>query len=263
MTHITSRENKILKHIAKLQNSRSYRDRHGEYIAEGARLCADALAMAGELVSCAVATEEFLAANREFEKKLDNLKITLYIVSEKIFKNISDTQTPQGILAVMRRGAYGDKTNGAPGSARPTNILILDGISEPGNMGTILRTANALGYRVMLTGGCVDIYNPKVVRTAMGAVFCADVVHITDTGETIGKLKSAGFTVIAAALENSVDIAGAEVGGKVALVIGSEANGISEEILNLADICVKIPMRNGAESLNAAVAAGILMYHFT
>ena len=140
-------------------------------------------------------------------------------------------------------------------------VLILDGVSEPGNMGTIIRTAEAAGIDLIcLTRGCVDVYNSKVVRAAMGSLFRMKFAEC-DAGmaET---MRARGFTLVATALYNSVPLESAQITGKRAIIIGSEAEGVSEEFLSLADIAVKIDMCGKVESLNAAVAAGIVMYKF-
>ena len=255
MINITRFDNKILKHIAKL-DLKSYRDKAGEFIVEGERICGEAISACSERISCVLLTNEFLEKNIIFQKKLDDLHAKIYTVSETIFKRIAKTQTPQGVLCVLKKPSI-NKLD----FAKLSNVLILDGVSEPGNMGTIVRTANAFGFgTVILNKGCVDVYNPKVVRTTMGAIFKVNFVETDNIAECIAQLKAAKFSVVSTALKNSTDINKVEISEKTALVIGSEARGVSEEILKLSDMCVKIPMSEGAESLNAAVAAGIVMH---
>ena len=138
-------------------------------------------------------------------------------------------------------------------------VLILDGVAEPGNMGTIIRTAEAAGIECICLGqGCTDIYAPKAVRSAMGSVFRMKFCGFD--AAAAAALKSAGFTIAATALYNSVPIESAKISGKRAIVIGNEAHGVSDEVLSISDMAVRIDMKGKAESLNAAVAAGIAMY---
>ena len=255
MINITSKDNKILRHTKKLTNNASYRDKSGEFIAEGERLCAEALICNAQISYCIV-TAEFLIRNPDFQKKLDDLKVTIYTVSENLFNSISRTQHPQGVLFVIRIPSV--VTSDFAGTNR---ILILDGISEPGNMGTIIRTADAFGFgTVILCNNCVDIYNPKVVRSTMGGIFRTNFICANNISKTMEQLKSAGFQIAAAVLDGATDITEIKFSDKLALAIGSEANGASAELLAGADSKVKIPMVKEAESLNAAVAAGIAMF---
>jgi len=255
MINITSKDNRILKHTKKLWRA-SYRAKSGEFVAEGERLCDEALTCGETQISYAILTDEFLQQNVNFQKKLDDLGVCVYTVSEKLFSMVSQTTTPQGVLFVIR----------IPDSillkfADLTRILILDGINEPGNMGTIIRTADAFGFStILLCNGCVDIYNPKVVRSSMGGIFRTKFVHAANVSETVESIKSGGFQVVATALEGAVDINTVKFAEKCAIVIGNEANGVSDELLSLSDARVTIPMANETESLNAAVAAGIAMF---
>ena len=255
MKNITSRDNKILKHTKKLAKT-AYRAKAGEFVAEGERLCAEALNFAHTMISYAILTAEFFESNRKFQKKLDDLNISIYIVSEMLFADIAQTTTPQGILFVVKTPLESPRD-----FADISRALILDGISEPGNMGTIIRTADAFGFRtIILANDCVDVYNPKVVRASMGGIFRASFVKADDISLTMNELKSAGFQLVATALDNAQDVTEFKFNKKCALIIGSEASGVSNELLKECDATVKIPMANDAESLNAAVAAGIVMY---
>jgi len=286
MMKIVSRDNKILKHVKKL-GSAAYRAKCGEFIAEGERLCNEALfcfaknlcktkSSQGDAhalrteemtqnrakISYAILSETYLSENVNFQKKLDDLKVKVYTVPDKLFRDISQTDTPQGILFVIKQQMAEEVA-----FADISRVLMLDGVSEPGNMGTIIRTANAFGFRtIVLCNNCVDIYNPKVIRASMGGIFRTKFVKTDHPAtrlhgrEIIELLKSNNFKIVATSLENAVDINTVNFDGKIALVIGNEANGVSKELLNLSDVNVKIPMSDGTESLNAAVAAGIAMY---
>lgn len=249
---LTSRDNGILK-TARSLGRKKFRDREGLYLAEGLRLVTDASQSVPNSIKYFIASENFCEKNNTFINTLDNEGKIVYITKERLFNEISQTETPQGIAAVLRK-----PERAKADFEKLSYVLILDGVSEPGNMGTIIRTAEAAGIEHILLGeGCADVYAPKVVRAAMGSVFR---MNFGDLEGTIPRLKAAGFCVAATALENSKPIETAEISGKRALVIGNEARGVSQEVLDAADIAVRIDMCGRVESLNAAVAAGIAMY---
>lgn len=250
---ISSRDNKIIK-TARLLSKKKGREKNGLYIAEGVRITRDAIEYIPEQTEYVIASESYCEKDGAFIDKLDKSGKIVYITDDKIFNEICDTETPQGIAAVIKI------PNSSELDVANTNyVLILDGISDPGNMGTIIRTAEASGIGLIcLTDGCADIYSPKVVRSSMSSVFRMRFARIKTTD--VSELKKSGFTVVATALDNSVSIDDADVTGKRAIVIGSEARGVSDEIISMSDISVRIDMCGHIESLNAAVAAGIAMY---
>lgn len=253
ITSVTSRENKTVKLIRSL-HKRKGRDKEGLYFAEGTRLVGEAVEYISDKVRYILVSETYAEKNEYEVNKLDNDGKNVYITDDKIFAEICDTQTPQGIAAVIEKPRE-DKL----GCVDCDYVLILDGVSEPGNMGTIIRTAEAAGVEyICLINNCTDIYSPKVVRSAMGSLFRMkfgkiDISHM-------GKMKSEGFTVVATALYNSKPIEDIKIKGKRAVVIGSEAHGVSDEVLAVADTAVRLDMGGNVESLNAAVASGIIMY---
>lgn len=249
---LTSRDNGVLK-TARSLGRKKFRDREGLYLAEGLRLVTDAVQSVPGLIEHFIASESFCEKNISLINTLDNEGKIVYITKDRLFDEISQTETPQGIAAVLKKPVQAE-----PDLERLSYVLILDGVSEPGNMGTIIRTAEAAGVELILLGdGCADVYAPKVVRAAMGSVFRMDF-GVMETA--LPRLKPAGFCIAATALRNSEPIESAEISGKRALVIGSEAHGVSEAVLDAADIAVRIDMCGRVESLNAAVAAGIAMY---
>ena len=251
--YITSRDNKTIKTVRSLHRKKD-REKLGLYLAEGVRIVNDAIRYTENSVKYILASSSYAEQNDNFIKKLDSDEKIVYITEDKIFNDLCDTETPQGILAVLE---IPKKIVPKPSALR--YALILDGISEPGNMGTIIRTAEAAGIDIIyLANNCTDIYSPKVVRSSMGSVFRMDFFNID--ASYIDDLKNSDFTVLATALYNSVPIEGAKPDGKRAIIIGSEAKGVSDEFLEKADISVAISMRGSIESLNAAVAAGIAMY---
>ncbi len=211
------------------------------------------------------AEDEKLVRVRELLKKCDH-----EIMTDRVFAHVSGTVNSQGIMGVFRMPEYrmedyiikddplaaADKPE-----SRKSRILLLDRIQDPGNLGTILRTAEAAGFDlIILNSGCVDIYNPKVVRSTMGAIYRMPFVYAGDLSETIGLLKENGYRVSGAYLESSVEYTAAVYPSKTGIVIGNEANGISREVIEACDERIRIPMCGKTESLNAAVAASLIMY---
>ena len=251
---INGKDNKTLKLIRSLSKKKGRFD-SGCYFAEGTRLVDEALNYAEESIKFLITSKSFCEKNPSIIKSLDEKGKTVYTSNDKQFNEICDTETPQGIGAVLK----------IPDEHKLildnfSFILILDRISEPGNLGTIIRTSEAAGIdAIFMTKGCVDLYSPKVVRSTMGSLFRVPCVTGVDIAE-ISSLKSYGFSIISTSLKDSVSINIGQISGKRAIVIGSEAFGVSDEILNLSDVKVRIPMEGKVESLNAAVAAGITMY---
>ena len=254
---ITGKDNKTLKLIRSLKRKNA-RQESRRFIAEGTRLVGEAFEYAATDVYCVVAEESFVEKNPEMMKTAERVCDKVYSVTKSVFDEISDTDTPQGIMAVMNMA---DKTT------EPYNeisgdkcIAVLDGVSEPGNMGTIIRTAEALGFDgVYLMKGCTDIYGPKTVRATMGSVF--RMSFKTDcTVEDIIKLRECGFRIISTTPSGDTEMESFLPTGNQAVVIGNEAHGISAELLEISDVKMKIRMDGMAESLNAAIAAGIVMH---
>lgn len=180
----------------------------------------------------------------------------IYVVTPEAFDAVADTANSQGILAVAQRPSHT-----AERLLRESFLVLTDGVADPGNMGTLLRTAEAAGAGGVLCGpGSVDVTNPKTVRAAMGSVSRMPVVRFTDGVAMIRALKEAGHVLAAADLTDSVDYRALPPVGRVTLITGSEANGISALFRSAADYRLRIPMAGGVESLNAAVATGILLY---
>ncbi len=249
---ITSLANDRVKRVRMLQAQRRARLREERFVIEGVRLVEEAVA-AGVLLDFAFYLEA-AEADARAQALLDALRgrgVPLLAVSEAVMRACSDTESPQGVLAVAALPRLASP-------AQPAFVLVIDRLRDPGNLGTILRTATAAGVELaLLAPGTVDAYNPKVVRGAMGAHFRLPLLH-------------ASWVQIAAALAGlNVWLAEAGEGrpyweadwrGPVALIIGGEAEGASPEAAALATGRVTIPMPGGAESLNAAVAAGVLLF---
>lgn len=243
---------KFLK-IAKKLQMKKYRQEFGLFVAEGLRLCEMALDSAE--IEFGFFTEEFLK-NERAAQLIEKLQAVtkLYKISADTFDKISDTQTPQGILLAIRQNLSTPEEVAKKSSV----IIILDGVQDPGNVGTILRTAEAFDCGVILLEGSADIYNSKVVRASMGAIFSLKATLMTRQ-EFLDLMKAKKFEISAAVLDDSAEIYFKhKFKKKSAIVFGSEANGISEEI-SAAAKKIFIPMTGTAESLNVSTAAGIII----
>ena len=250
---VTSSDNKILK-LARSLHRKKGREQAGLYFAEGARLVGEAFDSVPDSVRYVLVSESYAADNGGQIKKLDKDGKVVYITRDKLFAEVCDTETPQGIAVLIELPA-----RESADFSDMNYVLIPDGISDPGNMGTIIRTAEAAGIdAVCLSDGCVDVYSPKVVRSSMGSIFRTR--FFSADADAVSELKRHGFEVAATALYNSQPIAEAKPCRKRVLIIGSEAHGVSAELLDAADKVFRIDMRGRVESLNAAVAAGIAMY---
>ncbi len=242
---ITSSSNDFIKHLKKLQTKKSYRHENKEFVLEGIKPVTDGI----EFVKTVIAGESFDA-----DKIPANVPVQ--IVSDKIIKEISDTQSPQGIMALCRMPDVDVKEISTENSV----IVFCDNVSDPGNLGTIIRTADAAGCDGVVLSGCADLYNPKTVRSTMSSLFNIKINICDDGIKTLEYFKNnfmkiTGTSPRAENLLYKTDFTGSEV-----IVIGNEANGISERVLTICDKCVKIPMFGKAESLNASVAAALVIY---
>lgn len=257
MIRLTGSQNPLIKEVRALKNKNS-REEKGLYFIEGFRFVTEAL-KGNVSIRYVVVSETFSAesGSEELLKKLDDIALKSYIVPDSLFASISDTQSPQGILAVLsleKKILKGAELSG-------NLLVILDSIKDPGNMGTIIRTADAAGCEgVIIPDGCVDVYNPKVLRSTMGSVYHVPIYHCSNVSEAMEIVKKSGFLLCASHLEGSISLYESDLSGKVALIIGSEADGIGVETAENSDILLRIPMEGRAESLNASVAAGIMIF---
>ncbi|WP_185750619.1 RNA methyltransferase [Clostridium sp. KNHs214] len=251
---IRSKDNNIIKEVKKLKEKK-YREEKGSFLVEGFRFVEEALK------SSFIVEKVFIADKcmNKWTKMCENLKLEpkpVIVISEQVLKFISNTDNPQGIIAIVKNEQI--KINSQEGM-----YLLADRIQDPGNMGTIIRTAHAVGaLGVIVTKGTVDIYNDKTLRSTMGSIFNIPVIQDKDL-TTVKELVNEGFKLVASYLDNeSEDFYKVDLPSKGIFIVGNEGNGISEEIVNMSHIKVKIPMPGGAESLNASVAASIMMYEF-
>lgn len=246
---ITSRENKIFK-TAKLLKTTKGRSEKNLFLIEGMRSVRDALDKNAK-IECIILKDgtslDFPAA------------CAVYTFAPKLFGEIAETVSPQGIIALCRaeRKSLGDIL----GSGKNC-VVMCEALQDPGNIGTVIRTAHAADCGgVILTKGCCDLYNPKIVRATMSGMFSVPVVQNEESEAVIEYFKQSGYKIVAGALtENAVDFYAADLSGKHLIIIGNEGNGVKPETLSLCDDILKIPMRSDAESLNASVAGAVMIY---
>lgn len=250
--YITSTKNPIVKELRSLRDHKG-REAAGRFLVEGEVMLREAL-------KCGLAIRDVLAEESfaPLAGELEAAGAHAFVVPRSLLEAVSDTRTPQGVCASF------DLPEPLPLSQAPDWIVALDGVQDPGNVGTIWRTADAAGFEGLLMGaGCADPLSPKVQRSAMGSGFRLPFMQTGDLPKALGALSEKGWTVIASDLHGHDFYSHPNPGNKLVLVIGSEAHGISDATRAAADMLVKLPMRGGAESLNAAVAAGIMMYELT
>ena len=248
----TSLSNQKIKDVIRLRDKSSERKARGLFLAEGRRMVEETPA---DRLEAVYVSEDFDPSGW---KGIDLTHPAVETVSRAVFAKMTDTVTPQGILAVVRqeRTSLSDLVKGGL-------ILMLDRIRDPGNLGTIIRTAEACGADgIVCDPETVDRYSPKVVRSTMGALFRVPVAVTEDLQGTLAKLRTEGYTSYAAHLQGSVDYRKAEWKQRSVILIGNEANGLSDELTEAADCRVIIPMKGKVESLNASVAAALLMFEW-
>jgi TrmH family RNA methyltransferase len=257
MNFVSSSKNPVIKEVRSLKNRKS-REEKKLFFVEGIKIIEEALKENAEIVRVLV-SEEFVSREDSVPlmQIIESRGCKCFIIPGKLFKEISDTETPQGIMAVVRTKHSGiDEI-----IHQNSSLVILDTIQDPGNIGTIIRTADAAGFDgIIISKGCVDIYNPKVIRATMGSIFRMPFHFSENLVDTIRILKSMDIRVIAAHLKGDKNYFELDMSGNIAVVIGNEANGIRDDVSVLADDLVRIPMAGRTESLNASVAAGLLIY---
>ena len=252
LDRITSAKNPLVKRLRELRDAKARRE-SGLFLVEGEVMIREAL-------SCGLRLREAAADDgaAEFAGELAAAGHPVSLVPRNILESICETRTPQGVCAAFEAPAP------VPVEKLPERIVALDGVQDPGNLGTIWRTADAAGFGALLLGaGCADPLSPKVQRAAMGSGFRVPFAQANPLAAALNDLRGRGWRIVASDLRGEDFYARGELGERFVLVIGSEAHGISDAVREAADVRVKLPMRGGAESLNAAVAAGIMMYELT
>jgi TrmH family RNA methyltransferase len=247
MKYLESINNKLIKQVIALANKRD-RDKTGLFVLEGERLVSDIEDM--DMIEYVIVSESYKGEYPNTSK--------ICLTSDALFAKLSDTVNPQGILAVCHKFKY--KTDDAFNSKNPF-FVILENVQDPGNLGTIIRTADAAGADgVFLSKGTVDLYNPKVVRGTMGSLFHLPIYTNVDINEILGECKKHHIQTLAAHLAGVNTPYNINLCRPTAILIGNEGNGLTPETATIADELVKIPMPGKAESMNASIAAGILIY---
>ncbi len=252
---ISNAGNVQIKNIVKLQKNARTRREQDAFVIEGKKLFEEAK-LYGK-VKRAYVTPDYIAELETSEEKYFS-GIEYELVEEKVLKEAADTKTPQGILAIVEKPHY---TLDSILSKESVNLLLLEDLRDPGNLGTVMRTAEGAGMDgIIMSKETVDLFNPKVVRSTMGSIFRVPFLYVEDIIDTITALKEKGVVVVATDLLGKNSYEQEVYPSKTAIVIGNEAKGITDAMRNTADVLVRIPMCGKLESLNASVAAGIMMY---
>ena len=249
---ITSTSNPQVKKLLQLQKKSKARNEENVFLVEGLRMFAE---VPEERV------EKVYISESLYNKKKQELKLECFsveILTDSVFSHVSDTKTPQGILCVVKQKKYDIEEFL---NLENPHFMVLDNLQDPGNLGTIVRTAEGAGVNaIFLNKESVDIYNPKTIRSTMGSIYRMPVIYVEDLLELLQIFRERGIKSYAAHLDgkNSYDKESYQSG--TAILIGNEGNGLREEVASAADVWVQIPMQGQVESLNAAIAASILMF---
>ena len=255
METITSRENAKIKYACRLREEEKLRTADGLFFAEGPKLCLE-LAR-GCTLQTLYATEKALAHTPELEAFAGKT----VLVTESVAQKLSGTKTSQDVFGVFEHPGW----QAADILAKGRRILALEAVQDPGNVGTLLRSAAAFGFDgVILSDGCASVYAPKTLRASMGAAVRIPVIEAGAMPDAITQLRAKGITCLAAALYKSQPLSAAQASypGGVCVVIGSEGQGLTDETVAACNSTVRIPMTDRVESLNAGIAGSILLWHF-
>lgn len=258
---ITSVSNQQMKSVSALLKKTKERKGSKSFVVEGPRMVTEAPVAALKAVYVAESYEnntDNKTVLQELKQKCEQAHAIYEVVADNVFKSVSDTQTPQGIMAVVAMPEYhleqlldGDKTH----------LLILESIQDPGNLGTMVRTGEGAGVTgIIMNKTTVDLFNPKTIRSTMGSLYRVPFYVTDDLAETMKGLQKQGIALYAAHLKGEHSYDEEDYTKACGFLIGNEGNGLSDEIANLADTYIKIPMEGQVESLNAAISATLLMY---
>ena len=249
MREISSTDNKIFRLCQQLSHKK-YRDKLGLYLIEGENLLEEAVKNGAGIKTVLMC--------RDYRGSLFGTEDKSFCLSDKLFEQLAQTETTQGIMAIVEKpelspDRFLDKGGG--------NFIVLDRLQDPGNIGTILRTADAAGYELAIVmKGTADVFSPKAVRAATGSLFRMPVVFMDSVDELMEFTRAAGKKLAATCFDTDRYYYDEDLRENIALIIGNEGGGISRELMESSDLKIKIPMHGNIESLNASVAAGILMY---
>lgn len=246
---ITSSDNKIYKKALSLLKKK-YRDSEGLYLIEGENLLEEAVKCRQDIKTVFV--------SESYSRSLFGQEDKAFVLDDKLFSKLSETETSQGVISVVKKPeAKASDFINLSGDC----FVVLDRLQDPGNIGTIIRTADGAGYKLAIVmKGTADVFSSKVVRAATGSLFRMPVVYMASAKELAEFTRAAGKKLVVSSLDNSRYYYHEDLSKDIVLVIGNEGNGVSEELMDCSDLKVKIPMQGNIESLNASVAAGILLY---
>ncbi|MBO7402913.1 MAG: RNA methyltransferase [Lachnospiraceae bacterium] len=255
---ITSASNSKIKYVKQLLASKKQRDTDGLFVAEGEKLFREILRDCPEKISEVLVSESFMeSVGDSLKAELD--RFSFETVKDSVFNTTAETVTPQGVLCIVKKPSYDlQDVIARQGTVR---IIMLERLGDPGNMGTIFRTAEAAGMDlVILSDNCTDVFNPKVVRSTMGSVLRVPFAVVPESLETLKTLKKAQITSYATFLSASEEFDTVSYSDRSVFLIGNESKGLKEETAFACDARIRIPMSGKVESLNAAVAAALIMY---
>lgn len=249
---ITSTANQQMKNLTALMKKAKERKKQKAFVVEGPRMFAEA---PKEWVVSVYVAESFLAS-ASHQMILDGYDYE--VVSDSVFRSVSDTQTPQGILAVVRIPEY---SLSQLIKAEHTHLLILESVQDPGNLGTMVRTGEGAGISgIIMNRTTVDLFNPKTIRSTMGSIYRVPYLVTDNLEDALLQLKQEGVHLYAAHLQGKADYDAFDYTKSCGFLIGNEGNGLSDAIASQADSYIRIPMEGQVESLNAAISATLLMY---
>lgn len=255
---------KIFKELLRLKTQKG-RKTQGRFLIEGMRLCEE-MANSNWEAESVLLTSSFQnsSSGKKLLQKFERRNVKTIPIKGEVVKKLSDTVTPQGIIAVAKIKEFSLNELWSEGS---NIILALHAIRDPGNVGTLIRTADAFGIDgVILSSDSVELYNPKVVRSTMGSIFHLPIFDEVDLEKIIPQLKKSNFKIYGTDAKEGKDLDKLDYSGpaeKICLLIGNEAEGLNKSLLDLSDEIIRVPIFGRAESLNASVAGGILLYEIT
>ena len=254
MQVITSKENKIYK-MCRALVMKKYRDELALYIVEGKKTVKEA---------CDAHLAEMVVVSESYARGCEIFFEQTTVLSDALFQKLTQTVTSQGILAIASKKAYNEEafTNAIMAQeGEASNIVVLDKLQDPGNIGTIIRTADAAGFGGLVAiKGTGDIFSPKVIRACAGSIFRLPVFFAESEEQAVSLVRRANKKIVTTALDADKYYFDEDLSNNIALVFGNEGNGISKKMREHSDTCIKIPMNEKVDSLNVAVAAGILIY---
>lgn len=259
---ITSTTNAQVKHLLGLQKKGRLRNEEKVFIVEGLRMAGELPAEQAQKIYLSESLYERMHKGTEDKNIQSVMRLTkevpYEVLADKVFEHVSDTKTPQGVLAVVRQKEYSLEEIM---NVKDPFLMVLDNLQDPGNLGTIVRTAEGAGAdAVLMSRDCVDIYNPKTIRSTMGSIYRMPFLYVEDMEETVASLSEKGICTYAAHLDGEHTYDKEDYRKGTAFLIGNEGNGLREEVAQKAKCWIRIPMCGKVESLNAAIAASVLMF---